>query len=178
MRNFPILFLIIFLGALLSPLFSSAGEYTANGSTITYEGLVPCGRCLTINPPLPADEITSYQCGVAKGDIASVKYISCQVCHLFVTVKVIIDFVLVYIIFPIATLLLIAGGLMFFFYAENPKKVDEGKTLLTAVVIGLVLIFSAWLVVGLFLTAIGLSDFALQLTGPDKWFIIDCEITL
>jgi len=102
----------------------------------------------------------------------------CQFCHLFVVFKAIIDFVLVYIVFPIATLLIVVGGIMFFLYAENPQKVEQAKSLLTAVVIGLVVIFSSWLVIGLFFTAIGLSDFALSFTGPGNWFEIDCPIIL
>ncbi len=137
-RQFPILFLLIFLGSLLLPLVSSAQG-----------GLVPCGG--ETQPP-------------------------CQFCHLFVMLKTIIDFVLVYIVFPVATLLIIIGGIMFFLYVENPQQAEQAKHLLTATVIGLVIIFSAWLVIGLFFTAIGLSDFALSLTGPNNWFIINCPI--
>jgi len=99
----------------------------------------------------------------------------CKFCHFFVIFDRIIDFVLVYLVFPVATLLIIIGGIMFFLYAENPQQVEQAKSLLTATIVGLVVIFSSWLVVGLFLTAIGLSNFALSLTGPDKWFIIDCQ---
>ena len=152
------LFLIIILGGLLSPLFSFAGEYTADGKTVIYEGLVPCGKEVNID--------------------GSDQYVGCQLCHLFVMLQAIIDFVLIYIIFPVASLLLILGGLMFFSYAENPQRVELAKSLLTATIVGLFIIFSAWLVIGLFFTAIGLSDFALQLTGPDKWFMVNCEIVL
>jgi len=65
---------------------------------------------------------------------------------------------------------------MFFLYAENPQKVEQAKSLLTATIIGLVVIFSSWLVIGLFFTAIGLSDFALSFTGPENWFTVDCPI--
>lgn len=101
---------------------------------------------------------------------------ACQFCHLFVMFQTIIDFVLVYLVFPVATLLIIIGGIMFFLYAENPQKVEQAKSLLTATIIGLVVIFSSWLVIGLFFTAIGLSDFALSFTGPENWFTVDCPI--
>jgi len=172
MKKFPILFLIIFLGGLFLPLVSlAAGIYQADGIDICYEGLIPCG---TGKPYWENGTIVDGKCQGTKVD----EGISCQLCHLFVLLKSIIDFVLVYVIFPIATLLLIVGGLMFFLYAENPQKIDEAKSLLTSVVIGLVLIFSAWLVIGLFFTAIGLSDFALSFTGPGNWFQIGCDITL
>jgi hypothetical protein len=153
------LFLVIVLGGILFPLLSFAGEYTTTGGqTVIYEGLVPCGKEVSVN-------------GVDQ-------FVSCQLCHLFVMLQAIIDFVLVYIVFPIATLLLVVGGVMFFAYAENPQKAEQAKALLTATIVGLLIIFSAWLVIGLFFTAIGLSDFALQFTGPDNWFTVNCEITL
>jgi hypothetical protein len=100
----------------------------------------------------------------------------CKFCHLFVMLQKIIDFVLVYIVFPVATLLIIIGGIMFFLYAENPQRVERAKSLLTATIIGLVLIFSSWLIVGLFLTAVGLSDFTVSSIWPNDWFTIDCPI--
>ncbi len=140
------------------PLISLAGEYTANGQTVTYEGIVPCGKEVMVN--------------------GNPTFVNCQFCHLFVLLKSIIDFVLIYLLFPIATLLLVIGGVMFLIYGENPQQAEQAKSLLTAVIIGLVIIFSAWLVIGLFFTAIGLSDFTLSFTGPDNWFEITCPISL
>lgn len=98
----------------------------------------------------------------------------CEFCHIFVLIQNIIDFVLIYLVLPIATLLLVIGGVMFLLYGENPQQAEQAKSLLTAVIIGLVIIFSAWLVVGLFFTAIGLSDFAITGIGLGDWFTIDC----
>ena len=100
----------------------------------------------------------------------------CQLCHLFVMLDRIIDFVLIYIVFPVATLLLVIGGAMFMFSAENQNNLAKGKLIMTSVMIGLVIIFSAWLLIGLFLSAIGLSQAGIGLISPDKWFIIDCPI--
>ncbi|KPJ73695.1 hypothetical protein AMJ48_00670 [Parcubacteria bacterium DG_74_1] len=183
MKSFPILFLIILLGGLLLPSVTLAGEYDViiggiDTHNVTYDGLVPCGRCLNINPGRTADSLTANYCNASTGVFVDFKYIPCQFCHLFIVLKSIVDFVLLYVVFPIGTLFLIVGGLMFFFSAENPQKAERAKSLLTSVVIGLVLIFSAWLVIGLFFTAIGLSNFALSFTGPDNWFTVDCEVTL
>lgn len=183
MKNFLILFLIIFLGGLLFPSIALAGEYEViiggtDTHNVIYDGLVPCGRCLTIDPWRTADSSTEYYCNASSGVFWPEKYIPCRFCHFFILLKSIVDFVLLYVVFPIGTLFLIVGGLMFFFSAENPQKAEQAKSLLTSVVIGLVLIFSAWLVIGLFFTAIGLSNFALSFTGPDNWFTVDCEVTL
>ena len=82
----------------------------------------------------------------------------CQLCHLFVLLDNVIDFFLLKIVFPVSVLLLVIGGFMFLFYAENPKMVERGKSILTSVVIGLVIIFSAYLVVGTFLKMVGLAQ--------------------
>jgi len=144
----------------------------------TYDGLVPCGKCLDIGVAIPADKTTARHCNVTEGVPTNIKYIPCQFCHFFVVLQGIIDFILKYIVFPLAILLIVVSGIMFFLYAENPKRVDEAKSLLTTVVIGLILMFSAWLIVSLFFTAIGLSDFGLSLSAPDEWFMIRCEIAL
>jgi len=99
----------------------------------------------------------------------------CQFCHLFVLIQNIINFFLVSIVFPVATLLIIIGGMMFLLYTENAQKAEQAKSLLTATIIGLVLIFSSWIIVGLFLTAIGLSDFSINSLQIDKWFEINCS---
>jgi hypothetical protein len=101
---------------------------------------------------------------------------ACQFCHLFAMFQKIIDFVLVYLVFPAATLLIIIGGIRFFLYAENPEEVEKAKSMLTATIIGLVIIFSSWLVVGLFLTAVGLSTFTVSSIWPSDWFTINCPI--
>ena len=98
----------------------------------------------------------------------------CQFCHLFVLVENIINFFLINIVFPVATLIIIIGGLMFLLYTENAQRVEQAKSLLTAAIIGLVLIFSSWIIVNFFLTAIGLSDFTVKSIWPDQWFEINC----
>ena len=97
----------------------------------------------------------------------------CELCHLFVMLDTIIDFVLVYIVFPIATLLLVIGGGMYMFSAGDPGKIAQAKQILFSTIIGLVIIFSAWLVISTFMAAIGLADWV----GPaDGWYKIDCPI--
>lgn len=96
---------------------------------------------------------------------------ACQLCHLFVLLDNIIDFFLKYIVIPVATLLLVIGGLMFFLYAEDPSKVEQAKSLLRSTIIGLVMIFAAWLIINTFFMAIGVADW----TGlKGGWFKINC----
>jgi len=187
-QKIKILPLIVFLGGLFLPAISLAySTYIANGKTVIYQGLVPCGvgvcvaattderivqrmvlstlRTLKrLHPGLSFEEYCKklahwLEEGMGPQQVRWVeaKYNPCQLCHLAVVFQRIINFILLQVVFPVATLLLVIGGAMFFLYAENPQKVEQAKTLLTSVVIGLVIIFSAWLVVGTFFTAIGVQ---------------------
>lgn len=110
------------------------------------EGLVPCGT-----PTCP-----------------------CRFCDFFVMLERIVDFILFKIVPPLAILMLVVAGAMFLFSGGNPNTIARAKSLATAVIIGLAIIYGGWLLISLFLTAIGLSKFGMGLVGPDKWFIIEC----
>jgi hypothetical protein len=83
---------------------------------------------------------------------------TCEFCDLFVLLDNFIDFFFIKIVLPVATLMIVIGGIMFFVAAGNPQKITTAKSILTSVAIGLFLIFGAWLILGLFFQAIGLAD--------------------
>ena len=83
---------------------------------------------------------------------------ACQLCHLFVLIDNVIDFVLKNIVLPVALLMIVIGGAMFFAAMGNPEKLTTAKSLITSVVIGVILSFAAWLILGLFFQLIGLAD--------------------
>ena len=104
---------------------------------------------------------------------------TCNLCHLFVLFDSIIDFVLFKIVLPIAVLMLVIGGVMFFAAMGNPEKLTTAKSLITSVVIGLVIIFAAWLLVTEFFSVIGISatgPLKELLTDPGAWSKINCPI--
>ena len=173
--QFSILFLVIFLITLLFPLASLARSYTTlDGNIVEYEGLVPCGSCLSLNDPHSMTKTTALHCGFDPADVGvlvDVAYIPCELCHLFIMISEILKFVFLFIVFPIAILLLFVGGFMFLSYAENPQRVEQGKIIITSVVIGLVITLAAWLILNLFFMTIGAADW----TGlRDGWFQITC----
>jgi hypothetical protein len=94
---------------------------------------------------------------------------TCQLCDLFVLLNNIFRFLLIEIVPLIAVILIAIGGLLFILGQENPKNIDQAKEIFKSVGIGLLLIFSAWLIVNLFLTIIGVAE-------PDlrEWFKIKC----
>jgi len=103
---------------------------------------------------------------------------ACQLCHLFVLLDNVIDFFLIKIVLPVATLTIVIGGIMFFTSAGNPTKIGQAKSILTSVVIGLVIIFAAWLILGLFFQTIGLAGWTKNFY-QDWWekgfFEIPCQ---
>ncbi|MFH1657643.1 MAG: pilin [bacterium] len=151
----------ILLSLILIPLTASAA------------GLVPCGgspRCCETAAEI-ADP-TRYKCSTDPNDCEP----RCVLCHLFVMFDSALDFVLFRLIPPVAVLMLVWGGAKLYLVAENPGEVADVKKLITSVIIGLVIAYSAWLIINLFFVFIDLSTFGLSFTGPDKWFKIYCPV--
>jgi len=137
------------------PLVSlAAGTYKVDGKTVTYEGLVPCGK--SEKGPGESDEVT----------------MPCQFCHFFVMFRGILDFVLKLVII-IGVLMITIGGFMFLFAGGSPAILGRAKTILTSTIIGLVIIFAAWMIINTIFIAIGVADW----TGlREGWFSIECSI--
>ncbi len=114
-------------------------------------------------------------CGPEKG-------IPCQICHLFVLLENVIDFLLVprsdlnnnIAIVPIVgVLMLVIGGIMFFAAAGNPNQLEKAKSIIRTVIIGFLIVYGSWIFVNSFLVGIGVSywdDFG------GRWFAINCPI--
>ena len=191
-KKFTILFIGIFLATLLLPSFSSAGHYTAQpvdadgnpavdahghligDSDIHYKGLVPCGKD-------PDTRAPGESPGVA---------MPCQICHFFVMIDGIVDFLLVPcesnhgmpLIPLIAIVMIVIAGIMFYLGGSsdiagaigNPGMVEQAKMILRTVVIGLIVIYGSWLVVDAFMSVVGVAKW----TGlKGGWWSIKCKIT-
>jgi type IV secretory pathway VirB2 component (pilin) len=109
---------------------------------VTYKGLVPCGK---------------GKDGLVSGESDLVAE-SCQLCHFFVMIDAIIDFVLGVLLTPVFLFMIAIAGIMFFFAGTSPDRLKRAKTLITSIVIGLFIIFSAYAIVGSLFKAIGLAD--------------------
>ena len=71
----------------------------------------------------------------------------------------------------IAVLMLIIGGVMFFFAGASPNILGRAKGIITSVIIGLVLIFAAWVIVNTILTKSGIVESPSLL----NWYKIECS---
>ncbi len=156
------LLIIIILTGLALPLMSFAGSYTANGRTINYEGLVPCGKAAAGANESP--EVTA----------------PCQFCHFSVMFGGIINFLIWKITMPAAVLLIVIGGAMMIFAGGQPGLIKKGNDIIKSVAIGLIIIFVAYLVVGEFLKFIGLADWtwAIYQNWDSGFFQFNCSISL
>ena len=147
-------FLVILGGAFLLPLFSDAA------------GLVPCGGCNADLDPV------SGVCPLGQEQSA------CNICHTFVLINRIITFLLVpsainslVAIVPIAAAVLLAlGGFFIFSSAGNTGRLEQGKKIITATVIGLLIIYGSWVFINLLLTSLGVAGW----TGLGTWWQIEC----
>jgi len=96
----------------------------------------------------------------------------CTFCHLFVLFDNIVDFLLLRII-PVLTALMIAvGGFMYVISQGKPETLSRVKSLFTNIVIGLAIVYGAWVIVNTFLMIIGVQGW----TGlREGWWQINCQ---
>ena len=120
---------------------------TANRLDITYEGLVPCGRCLISNLQYSEflDSVNDCPSGTT--------YIPCDFCHLFILFDRIVSFVLGSLIPPIAMIVIVGSGLTLILSAGNPDKITKGKNILIYAAIGLFLAYASWAIVTLIVSS-------------------------
>lgn len=94
----------------------------------------------------------------------------CTTCDLFRTGKNIIDFILIGLTPPVATLMIIIGGLMILLGGARPNLIQTGKKIFWDTIIGLVIIFSSWMITNTVLkTLAGDNDVA------QNWYRLECR---
>ena len=97
----------------------------------------------------------------------------CTLCDFFLMLDRIIDFLIAPpdgIVFIVAALILVIGGVMFVVSSGEPEKIATAKKTMTNAVLGIIIIFVAWLFINLFYTVIGYKDE----WGP--WNQIKCSV--
>jgi len=102
----------------------------------------------------------------------------CTLCHFFELIENILDFILFKLVPPVAVLMLVIGGVMFFLAAGDPANLSRAKSVITTTVIGLIIVYGAFLVIGMFLASIGLSDWTENIYESwwnEGFFTIECS---
>ena len=156
-------------------------DYHTPGMPVIYSvyhsGMVPCGRCLEVNPPANAwfdgecSQKDAFGEPVLMGDSISVKFIPCTMCHFFAMLNGAINFILLKLIPPIAALIFVIGGIIFYQGGQNQQKAALAKKVLTSAVIGFALIYGSYLIINTLLTQLDVAEW----TGLGNWFQITCD---
>ena len=123
---------------------------------VCYEGMVPCGKAVAVAKDSGENvywDDTNKVC--VNGNPVVV---NCQLCHLFVIIDGIMDFILVDIVPSLTVAVLVIGGAMFYLSGFKPELQKTSKELFKNVLKGLVLIYGAYMIVGIFLTVLGAAD--------------------
>ena len=96
----------------------------------------------------------------------------CTICHLFLMLNNIIGFIMFKLVPPVAIVMLIVGGIMYFFAGVSPHILTQAKSIITSVVIGLTIVFCAWIIVNTILVQSGI----VKAESVLKWYEISCEV--
>lgn len=131
---------------------------------VCYEGIVPCGKSVTVDtdnklendPKVYWDKDNKVCAGTKEGETK--KIVNCQLCHFFVIIDSIMDFIMVDIVPPLTVAVLVIGGALFYFSGAKPELRNKSVTLFKNVLIGLVLIYGAYMIVGIFLMILGAAE--------------------
>ncbi len=171
----------------LMPVLASAGVYQAcdidpetneclpgTEKAIYYEGLVPCGKEVVVGVQLDADgqplvDADGHPLG------GSEENFPCQLCHVFSLVDNLVKFVMISIVPLIAVAMFAVAGIMLYTAGGSSERVTRAKKLFKGIVIGLAIIYGAWLMVSVALSLLGVAEWTGLRSG---WYKIHCPIQL
>ncbi len=118
---------------------------------LTYAGLVPCG-------------------GEGQPE--------CEICHLFVLLQNVINFILWQVLPYLIPLMIIAAGVvMIVAYVDlnkGPEWIKRSREILKNIAIGIVLVYASWIIVNVFFQIIGVIGWQGLEAGGEWWFIEGC----
>lgn len=83
----------------------------------------------------------------------------CKLCHLWQLGNRIINFIIWDLSIPAATILIIAAGVILLISGGNENRVALGRTIFTNTVIGLVIVFCAWLLIDTLFSTLATGQF-------------------
>jgi len=80
---------------------------------------------------------------------------NCTICSFFQMLANIYDFIVKMIATPLAVIALSVGGIMMMVSSGNPNLASNGKKVIYAAIIGLLLVWCSWLIIDFVLQTIG-----------------------
>ncbi len=73
-------------------------------------------------------------------------------------IKTVFDYALKYVAIPVAVIIIAWGGITMATSAGNEGRFKQGRSMITAAVIGLVIVFAAWLIVTTITSFLGIPN--------------------
>ena len=99
--------------------------------------------------------------------------LSCNYCSLFQLIKNVLDFAMTYILFPVATVMVIYGGFTILVARDNAGLVKKGRDIIAAAVIGIVIALISWTIINTIFNVI-VNGNSWTAAGLAPWNTLDC----
>jgi hypothetical protein len=97
---------------------------------------------------------------------------ACNFCHIFELTSNILNFILTCAAPIVASLMIIMGGFCLLVSGSNTELLAKGKTIATAAIVGLLIIFIAYMSLNTLLASMGVAEW----TGLQGGFEIECIV--
>jgi hypothetical protein len=102
---------------------------------------------------------------------------ACTLCDFFVMFDNIVEFFLIKIVPALAALMIAIGGFIYIFSQGDPNMLAWSKQIFTSIVYGLLIIYGAFLILGVFFWFIGLNTWTTDIYHnwwQNGFFEINC----
>lgn len=125
---------------------------------VCYEGIVPCGKGVKVAANADENDSVYWDKGNKTCAGGAPLVVNCQFCHFFIMIDGIVDFLLVDIIPAVTVGVLVIGGIMYYFSGFKPGLRGTSIKLFKGVLIGLALIYGAYMLIGIVLMVLGAAE--------------------
>lgn len=98
---------------------------------------------------------------------------ACSFCDLLQLWKRLIDFIMVDLLFPVATVMIVVGGFFIMTAGESPERAKRGRGIITAAVVGILIALFSWLIIDTIIKVLAPNFNAV--TGFGQWNELKCQ---
>lgn len=84
----------------------------------------------------------------------------CTLCHLWLLISNVINFILRDIVLPVSVIAIIIAGILFITAGGSESQIGQAKSVFTGVVWGIVIAFGAWLIVDTIMKSLASGEFS------------------
>lgn len=95
----------------------------------------------------------------------------CEFCHVFELANNIIVYLMTCLAPIVSGVMLILGGFYFMIAGVDPSKMNKAKEVVTAAIVGLIVIFVSWVILNTFLSSMEIAEW----TGLGTWWEFKCD---